>query len=74
MDSQVYDNGTNVGIGTSTPGSYKLNVNGDAFVSGSLTILDRLYVDSIVNRSVTNLTISGNLLPDSNAPLAYRNI
>jgi trimeric autotransporter adhesin len=74
MDSQVYDNGTSVGIWTSTPGSYKLNVNGDAFVSGSLTILNRLYVDSIVNRSVTNLTLSGNILPDANAPLAYRNI
>lgn len=73
-DSQVFDNGTSVGIGTATPGSYKLNVNGDTNLSGSLTVLGSLFVDSIVNRNVTNLTISGNILPDSNAPLAYRNI
>ncbi|WP_456459465.1 hypothetical protein [Reichenbachiella sp.] len=36
--SNVYinDNGGNVGIGTSTPGSYKLNVNGTLFVAGPI--------------------------------------
>lgn len=27
-NSQIFDNGTNVGIGTAVPGTYKLNVNG----------------------------------------------
>lgn len=31
-------------------------------------------MDKIVNRSVNNVSISGSLLPDSSAPLAYRDI
>jgi hypothetical protein len=36
-NSQIYDNGTNVGIGTITP-STKLYVNGDATVTGNMTV------------------------------------
>jgi len=32
-NSLIYDNGTNVGIGTANPGSYKLNVSGNAIVN-----------------------------------------
>ncbi|MBU1046033.1 hypothetical protein KJ616_02850 [Patescibacteria group bacterium] len=35
-NSQIFDNGTGVGIGTSNPGSNKLYVNGNAFVNGIL--------------------------------------
>jgi hypothetical protein len=35
-NSQIFDNGTNVGIGTTSPGA-KLDVNGDVNVSGTLT-------------------------------------
>jgi hypothetical protein len=36
-NSVIYDNGTNVGIGTVNPGIYKLNVSGDIYISGSST-------------------------------------
>jgi hypothetical protein len=35
IDSLIFDNGTNVGIGTAVPGTYKLNVNG-SFYSTSI--------------------------------------
>lgn len=71
--SQIFDDGTNVGIGISSP-SYKLHVGGDAFFTGNVTVQGNLIVDKIVNRSVNNVSISGSLLPDSSAPLAYRDI
>lgn len=71
--SQLYDDGTNVGIGIPSP-SYKLHVGGDAFFTGNVTVQGNLIVDKIVNRSVNNVSISGSLLPDSSAPLAYRDI
>ncbi len=33
----IYDNGS-IGIGTNWPGSYKLNVNGDTYTGGSITL------------------------------------
>jgi hypothetical protein len=36
-DSQIFDNGTNVGIGKDTPNA-KLDVNGNTIITGSLTI------------------------------------
>ncbi len=37
-NSIIYDNGTYVGIGTSLPGTYKLNVNGNTNITGNLVI------------------------------------
>jgi len=37
--SLIYDNGTNVGIGTTNPGSYKLNVNGSVYIQGGSVLL-----------------------------------
>ena len=37
VNSQIFDNGANVGIGTATP-TAKLHVNGKAQISGSLTV------------------------------------
>jgi trimeric autotransporter adhesin len=70
----IFDNGANVGIGTPSPWAYKLNVNGDTYLSGSLTVLGKLFVDTIVSRSVNNVSISWSLLPDASAPLIYRDI
>jgi len=36
-NSQIYDNGTNVGIGTTSPG-YKLDISGNARVTGPLVV------------------------------------
>jgi hypothetical protein len=70
----VLDTSGNLGIGIASPGTNKLYVNGDTFISGALSILGKLYVDTVVSRTVTNVTISGSLLPDAAAPIAYRNI
>ncbi len=53
-NSIIYDNGTNVGIGTASP-SYKLHVNGTAFSSGWYTTSDSRYK--------TNVTELGKVLP-----------
>jgi hypothetical protein len=72
-NSQLFDNGTNVGIGTATPWS-KLEVAGKSYFNGDVTVSGSLIVDKIVNRTVNNVSISWSLLPDSVAPLIYRDI
>ena len=49
-NSVIYNNGTNVGIGTASPGAYKLNVAGDLVVSGAN---NDLFVNAIYGRSGT---------------------
>ena len=63
----------NVGIWTVTP-STNLHVSGATLITGDLTVQWRVITDTIVNRTVTNVSISWSLLPDNAAPLAYRNI
>jgi hypothetical protein len=72
--TNIYNAGANVGIWTASPGAYKLNVNGNSYFSGDLTVVGRLITDTIVNRSVNNVSISGSLLPDASAPIIYRDI
>lgn len=36
VDSLIFDNGSSVGVGTASPGAYKLNVNGNLYTSGDL--------------------------------------
>ena len=43
IDSLIYDNGTNVGIGTTSP-SQKLQVNGNARIDGDALVEDNLYL------------------------------
>ncbi len=69
----VVFSGTNIGIGTISPWA-KLDVNGTATVRGDLTVQGKIIADTLVNRTVTNITISGSLLPDSGAPAVYRDI
>ena len=38
LDQAVLDTSGNLGIGTATPGAYKLNVNGDTNISGDLNV------------------------------------
>ena len=70
----VLDTNGNLGIGIASAGANKLYVNGDTYISGALSVLGRLYVDSIVSRTVTNVTVSGSLLPDSATPIIYRDL
>jgi hypothetical protein len=49
-DSQIFDNGTNVGIGTTTPGS-KLSVNGNTQITGS--IISTGQITSRTNHGIT---------------------
>jgi hypothetical protein len=75
MSSLLFDNGTQIGIGTATPlAGTELDVTGDARFTGNVTVQGNLITDKIVNRTVTNVTISGSLLPDTTAPLTYRDI
>ena len=44
-DSQIFDNGTNVGIGTTTPSAYcKLDVNGNTNITGTLTATVKSFI------------------------------
>ena len=61
----ILNNG-NVGIGTSSP-AVTLDVNGTISAS-------TLMVDKIVNRTVSNITVSGQLLPDTQAPDSFQTI
>ncbi len=53
-NSLVYDNGTNVGIGTITPGT-KLDVNGTAKIQGITTIVTTPATDNLRMYSSTNV-------------------
>lgn len=57
-NSLVYDNGTNIGIGTATPG-YKLDVNGTTRVSGLTTLSSGLLVSSYGSTIAGGQSISG---------------
>jgi hypothetical protein len=71
--TNIYNSGSNVGIGTSTP-SAKLSVAGSALITGDITVQGKVITDTIVNRTVANVSISGSLLPDAAAPAIYRDI
>ncbi|MBK7761902.1 MAG: tail fiber domain-containing protein [Bacteroidetes bacterium] len=69
--SLIYDNGTNVGIGTSTPLS-KLSVQGDSYISGNVGI----GISSPIHKLAVNgdTYISGNVgigLTSPHAPLQF---
>jgi hypothetical protein len=57
-NSLVYDNGTNIGIGTATPG-YKLDVNGTTRVSGLTILTSGLLVSSYGSTIAGGQSISG---------------
>jgi hypothetical protein len=69
----IFQNGSNIGIGTASATS-TLTVSGTTLISGDLTVNGKIITDTIVNRTVNNVTISGSLLPDTAAPLVYRDI
>ncbi len=69
----IYNTWWAVGIGTATPLA-KLDVNGSGRIVWDLTVQWRLITDTIVNRTVNNVSISGSLLPDAWAPTIYRDI
>jgi hypothetical protein len=51
-NSQIFDNGTNVGIGTATPGA-KLDVVGNTYIRSGI-----LYVDTIASYATTNVSLA----------------
>lgn len=71
--SVIFQNGSNIGIGTASATS-TLTVSGTTLISGDLTVNGKIITDTIVNRTVNNVTISGSLLPNTAAPLVYRDI
>ena len=71
--TNIYNAGSNVGIGTATP-SAKLTVSGSTLITGDITVQGKVITDTIVNRTVANVSISGSLLPDAAAPAMYRDI
>ncbi len=74
ISSTISDDGTSVKINYTSPTSDRLYVNGNATISGSLTVLDKLFVDTIVNRTVTNISVSGGIIPDTGSPQSLREL
>lgn len=64
-NSQIYDNGTNVLIGTTTNSGYKLDVNGTGRFSGAVSVTDEIFINGSGNTNVffqksgTNKWIAG---------------
>ena len=50
----TYDNGTNVGIGTTSPGTYKLAVAGSTAIGGNVEVLDGLGGDRVLSLTANN--------------------
>lgn len=63
-----------LGIGVTNPTTAQLELSGSALISGDLTVNGKIITDTIVNRTVNNVSISGSLFPDVAAPLVYRDI
>ncbi len=59
------ENGGNVGIGTINPGSYKLNVNGSGYFSGTLTTTGTITAPTSVN-TINGLVISAGSITNGN--------
>ncbi|MEZ4894400.1 MAG: hypothetical protein R2778_15470 [Saprospiraceae bacterium] len=74
-DSQIFDDGTNVGIGTVTPdAAYLLTIGGDTRVTGDVAVDDQLTVgdDLTVSNDATvdgNTTLNGTLDVSNNTNL-----
>ena len=59
VNSQLFDNGTNVGIGTASPAA-KLEVIGNAKFSGSLTTLGDIFITGTAKALVFNSAVNFN--------------
>jgi hypothetical protein len=64
-NSIIYDNGTNVGIGTTSVSNFKFNVAGSAYFTGGITTNSSLYVG-------TSLDVNGSCLLDALGDGEYR--
>ncbi|MDD3486968.1 MAG: tail fiber domain-containing protein [Candidatus Moranbacteria bacterium] len=76
--SVIYDNGTNVGIGTTSVGTYKLNVNGTGnftalTISGSTVSADtaQAYVSSALSTGLLKVTTGTGALSTATAGTDY---
>jgi hypothetical protein len=54
----------NVGIWTTSPWA-RLDVNGSANINGDLTVVGKVITDTLVNRTVAQLTVSGSIFPNA---------
>lgn len=53
--SGLYNNGTNVGIGTTAPGAYRLNVSGDTNITGNLNVTGTITANKLTVNTVDPL-------------------
>ena len=58
-NSPIYTDGTNVGIGTTDPGAYKLNVNGNTNITGNLNLSSLTASKVVFTDASKNLTSTG---------------
>ncbi|MGI5825809.1 MAG: DUF2341 domain-containing protein [Patescibacteria group bacterium] len=56
-NSSLYETGGNVGIGTTAPGAYKLNVAGNTYVGGTLTTTGAITAPTSTN-TINNIVIN----------------
>ncbi len=57
---RIQGNGS-VGIGTATPGSYKLNVNGASIINGDTTLSGNVGINGATPNSTYNLDVTGKI-------------
>ncbi len=72
-NSIIYDSGSAVGIGTTTPGNYKLNVNGNTLINGNLDlpVSSTISSNGVGTFTLTNPADAGQILFNTGSTAGY---